>query len=104
MPRHHLDTGFLRAVSREKLMVRLQVEHAGSFPRIYGRTLVQMPRDPIFAARAADAEEIRLLLLRDEKRHAPLATWSSRLPPNSISTFATLGFADDTRCQYFADN
>lgn len=57
VPRHHLDTGFLRAVSREKLMVRLQVEHAGSFPGIYGRALVQMPRDPISAARAADGDE-----------------------------------------------
>lgn len=45
--RHHLDARLLRAVSREKLMVRLQVEHAGSFPRVHGGTFVQMPGDTI---------------------------------------------------------
>lgn len=54
VPRHHLDAGFLRAVSREKLMVRLQVEHTRSFPGIYRRTLVQMPRVPISAVRTTN--------------------------------------------------
>lgn len=57
VPRHHLNTGFLRAVSREKLMVRLQVEHAGSFPGIYRCALVQMPRDPISVAHTTKTGE-----------------------------------------------
>lgn len=71
VPRHHLDTGFLRAVSREKLMVRLQVEHAGSFPWIYRRALVQMPRDPISAIRSTNRERNnKVALLLDEKRRS----------------------------------
>lgn len=48
--RHHLDASLLRAVSREKLMIRLQVQHAGSFSRIHGGTFVQMPSDTITVA------------------------------------------------------
>ena len=48
--RHHLDARLLRAVSREKLMVRLQVEHAGRLPRVHGGTFVQMPGDTIGVA------------------------------------------------------
>lgn len=48
--RHHLDARLLRAVSREKLMVRLQVQHAGSLPRVHGGTFVQVPGDTIGVA------------------------------------------------------
>lgn len=47
VPRHHFDASLLRAVSREKLVIRLQVEHARSFPRVHRGTFVQVSRDTI---------------------------------------------------------
>lgn len=47
VPRHHFDASLLRAVSREKLVIRLQVEHARSLPRVHRRAFVQVSRDTI---------------------------------------------------------
>lgn len=52
--RHHLDAGLFGAVTREKLMVRLQVQHAGSFPRVHGGTFVQVSRDAVSVTRSRD--------------------------------------------------
>ena len=54
VPRHHLDASLLRAVSREKLVIRLQVEHARSFPRVHRRTFVQVSRDTISVPRPSE--------------------------------------------------
>lgn len=62
VPGHNFDAGLLRAVSREELVIRLEIQHAGRLARVDGRPLVQMPRVALLVQSATDREGSQIFI------------------------------------------